>query len=327
MIDYLKNVFSLRSKEKLFIFLICLALSSFLWLLNALDKHYTDRISVPVRYVNLPNNKSSAGSLPNKLDMSVNASGFTILQYKLRLSFTPLLLDVKELTNNYLEDRYITKYVISTNSHKEEIAKQISNEMQIINIRPDSIYFNMSAVVERKIKVHPIVKLTFYKEFTTKKPPFTNPDSVWVRGPRNILDTLRAVNTKAYAFDELSHNLLRDVKLDLIPELTCTTEQVLLNIPVEQYTEATFEIPVNVINAPDSLLIKTFPAKVKVHCRVGLSEYGKLSNNSFKAIINFKKRSQAMSKLPVILDHYPESVLSADYFPKEVEYVIELRTN
>ena len=322
--DFLKNVFSIRYKERVFVFLICLALSSFLWFLSVLDKHYTDRISVPVGYINLPKNKKPSGSLPKKLDLTVNASGYTILQHKLRLVFSPLLLDVDELTNNNLESKYISKYSISTNNHREDIAKQISSEMQIISIRPDSIHFNMSPLVDRKIRIHPVVKLTFDKEYTLKKPPFTNPDSVLVRGPQNILDTLSAVNTKAYEYKKLSHNLLRDVKLDILPELVSSTKQVLLNIAVEQYTEVTFEIPVNIINAPDSLIIKTFPGKVKVICRVGLSQYSKLSKNGFKAIINYKKRSQVNSKLSVQIDHYPEAVLSADYFPKEVDYIIEL---
>jgi hypothetical protein len=323
MIDYLKNLLSFRNKEKIFVFLICLMLSSLLWFLNSLEKHYTDRISVPLKYINIPKNKKSAGILPNKLDMTVDASGYIILQYKLRLVYSPITLDINELTDNYLEDKYISKYAISTNDHKAEFAKQISNDMQIMSIRPDSIFFNMSPLVDRKIKVHPNVKLTFYKEFTLKRRPFTNPDSVWVRGPKNILDTLKKVNTKEYRFDELSHNLLRKVNLDLSPELACNTKEVLLNIPVEQYTEVTFDIPVNVINIPDSLTIKTFPSKVKVSCRIGISEYNKLSNNSFKAIINFKKRSLSMSRLPVQLNNYLDTVLSADYYPKEVEYVIE----
>ena len=64
MIDFFKSVFSIQFKEKVFVFLICLGLSSFLWFLNALDKHYTDRISVPVRYINIPVNKKSSGPLP-----------------------------------------------------------------------------------------------------------------------------------------------------------------------------------------------------------------------------------------------------------------------
>ena len=324
-INSLKYLFNPRNKEKVFTFLICLGLSFFLWFLNSLEKHYTDRISVPVNYINLPKNKKSSGKLPQKLDMTVSATGYTILQHKLQLLVAPLLLDVDELTDHNLENKYISKYTIATNNHKEEISRQITNDMEIISIRPDTIFFNMSLVIDKKIKIHPVVKLTFYKEFNLKSPPFTNPDSIWVRGPQNILDTMKAINSKPYSFQNLSHNLLRKVKLDLLPEITSNTNQVLLNIPVEQYTEATFEIPINVLNSPDSLLIKTFPSKAKVSCKIGLSEYDKLKGNDFMAVINYNDIPRTGSKLPVELRRFPKKVLAVDYFPKEVEYVIERR--
>jgi hypothetical protein len=324
-INSLKDLFNPGNKEKVFTFLICLGLSFFLWFLNSLEKHYTDRISVPVNYINLPKNKKSSGQLPQKLDMTVSATGYTILQHKLKLLVSHLLLDVDELTDHNLENKYISKYTIATNKHKEEIARQISNDMEIISIRPDTIFFNMSLVIEKKIKVRPVVKLTFYKEFNLKSPPFTNPDSIWVRGPQNILDTMKAVNSRPYSFQNLSHNLLRQLKLDLLPEITSNTKEVLLNIPVEQYTEATFEIPIKVLNSPDSLLIKTFPSKAKVSCKIGLSEYNKLNGDNFMAVINYKDISRTGSKLPVELSRFPKKVLAVDFFPKEVEYVIERR--
>jgi YbbR domain-containing protein len=146
-----------------------------------------------------------------------------------------------------------------------------------------------------------------------------------VHGPENVLDTLKSVRTKVYEFSDISHNLLREVKLDLPDGVTSKVKKVLLNVPVEQFTEAAFEIPVNILNVPDSLRIKLFPAKIRVSCRVGLSEYADLSRNSFKAYVNFNNNLLTMTKLPVQLAPFPPSVLSAEYFPKEVEYVIEYK--
>ncbi len=321
-----KELFNPRNKEKIYTFLICLVISSFLWLMNALEKHYTDRISVPVKYINFPKNKISAGNLPKKIDMTVSATGYTILQHKLKLLVSPLELNVEELTDHNLDNRYISKYAISTNNHKEEIARQISNDMEVISIRPDSIHFNVSLVIDKKIKVHPVVNLTFYKEFNLKSSPFTTPESIWVRGPQNILDTIRAVDTEPFDFQNLSHDLKHKVKLDLLPGMSSNTKQVLLNIEVEQFTEVTFDIPIHIINNPDSILIKTFPAKVKVSCQVGLSEYNKLNADNFTAVINYKDVLKKASKLPVELSRSPKKVLSLDYSPKEVEYVIEKKT-
>lgn len=322
----LKELFNPGNKEKIYTFLLCMALSFFLWLMNALEKHYTDRISVPVNYIDLPKNKKSSGKLPQKLDMTVSATGYTILQHKLQFLVSPLELDVDELTNHNLDNSYISKYFIATNNHKEEIARQMSNDMEIISIRPDTILFNMSLVIGKKVKVHPVVNLTFSRQFNLKSPPFTNPDSIWVQGPQNILDTLSAVSTKPFYFQNLSQNLLRKVELDISPLITSNTKQVLLNIPVEQFTEVTFEIPIHVMNTPDSISVKTFPARVKVSCQIGLSQYSNLNGNNFMAVVNYRDIANSGLKLPVKLNRFPKQVLSVDYSPREVEYVIERKS-
>ncbi len=323
LVEYFKSEFGSFANGKAFVFLVCLGLSSFLWFLNALEKHYTDHITIPVRYVNIPKDKDLIGKLPDKFEITVDAFGYTLLQHKLSLTFTPIFLDVNELTNNNLESRYMSKFTISTNGHKEEFAKQISSEIEIINIRPDTINFYVSNVIEKMVKVHPVVELDFDKEFILQKPPVANPDMVLVRGPEFILDTLKSICTKPVVLKKLSHDIEQMADLVFLPELRSEANEVKVQIGVEQYSEAKFELPLVIINQPDSLLIKTFPSKIKVTCRVGLSQYNKLNNSSFRAMTDYSLHSVFNSKLPVDLDKIPETVLRVDYFPKEVEYIIE----
>jgi hypothetical protein len=323
VVEYFKaEIYAIRN-GKAFVFFVCLALASFLWFLNALEKHYTDHITVPVRYINLPKDKELLGKLPEKFELTVDAFGYTLLQHKLSLAFSPVLLDVNDLTNNYLENKFMSKYTISTYGHKDEFAKQISNEIEIISIRPDSITFIVSNVIEKLVKIHPVVNVTFAKEFIFQKTPEVEPSSILVSGPQEILDTLKYINTEPVVLKNLSNTVKRDVALVLFPELRSNIDEVTVQIAVEQYTEAKFDIPILVLNQPDSLMIKTFPAKVKVSCRVGLSQYNKLNNSSFRAVVDYIHRSGVISKLPVVLDRVPETVLSVDYFPKEVDYIIE----
>jgi hypothetical protein len=323
VIEYLKTELNAIRFGKVLVFLVCLAFASFLWFLNALGKHYTDHITVPVRYVNLPKDKELTGEKPDKLELTVDAFGYTLLRHKLRLAFSPVLLDVNELTNNYLENKFISRYAISTNGHKVEIAKQISSEIEIISIRPDSISFNVSNIIEKQVKVRPDVNITLEKEFILQKLPVSIPESILVRGPEDILDTLGYIITRPVELKNLSQTVVRDVDLILPSGLKSETEEVTVQIAVEQCTEAKFEIPILIINQPDSLLIKTFPAKVKVSCKVGISQYKRLNISRFTATVDYSHRIGVISKLPVILGNIPETLLAVDYFPKEVDYIIE----
>lgn len=322
VIGFLKSEIIAIRNGKAFVFLICLFLASFLWILNALQKHYTDHINIPVQYINKPSAKELTGKLPDRLELTVDAVGYTLLQYKLNMAVSPLLVDVNELTNNYLENNFSTKYSISTTKHRDQFAKQISSEMTITSIRPDTITFKISHVTEKIIKVYPQLSLNFAKEYIQHNQAKVEPESILIKGPAEILDTLKFIYTKSIEAKNVSQSFSKKTSLIIPSELKSELTQVSVKIAVEQYTEAKFEVPIQVNSQPEGMTIKTFPSQVKVLCRVGISEYNKLSNSSFKAVIDYAGHSQK-SKLPVKLLNLSEHIISVDYMPKEVEYIIE----
>ena len=311
------------SYQKAIVFLVCLALSSFLWLLSSLEKRYTSRISVPVSYVEFPKDKELSGALPQKLDLVVDAYGYTILTYKLRLAFSPILINVNELIDNVLVRKGQYQYIVRTSNHKEEIEKQISSEIRILSIKPDSLVFNFSKIISKKIKIKPNLMLGFANQYSLMDEPSTKPDSILVSGPANVMDTLRFLSTRVKVYSKLSHSIEEQVFVAPVTGLKLEEKEVSLSVPVEQNTEVTFDIPVSVVNKPADVVLKTFPGKVKVSCLIGLSKYKKLDYSAFRASINYDKISVNETRVPVSFQNLANVVLSVDYSPKEVEYILE----
>lgn len=320
---YLKRKVKNLSYQKIFVFLVCLALSSFLWLLNSLEKHYTSRISVPVNYVDFPRDKQLSGPLPQQFDLMVDAYGYTLLSYKLRLAFSPVLINVSELVDNSLSIGNGYRYTIYTVNHKEEIEKQISSEIKILSIKPDSLVFNFSKIISKRVRVKPNLQINLENQFSLKDEPSTTPESILASGPSNVLDTLKFVSTSYHEYNKLSRSIEEKINLQPILGLKFETLQVNLAVPVEQNTEVTFEVPIQVLNKPADVTLKTFPGKVKVTCRIGLSKYKKLDYNNFRAFINFDKITTKETRLPVSFENHANVVLSVNYAPKEVEYILE----
>jgi len=311
------------SYHKAIVFVVCLALSSFLWLLNSLEKRYTSRISVPVRYVDIPKDKQLSTPLPQNFDLVVDAYGYTLLSHKIRLALSPIVLNVTDLINNPFERGNRNSYTISTVIHKEEIEKQISSEIKIISLHPDSIVFNFSKIVSKKVKVKPELKLDFENQYYLQEEPFTVPDSILVSGPKNILDTVRMVHTTYQEFGKLNQSIEKNIDIRAINGVTTEVSELKLVVSVEQNTEVSFDIPIQVINCPPDLILKCFPGKVKVTCRIGLSKYKKLDYSSFRAFIDYEMLSDKATRLPVNFENKSKVVLSANYAPKEVEYILE----
>lgn len=320
---YVKRKVKNFSYHKAAVFLVCLLLSSFLWLLSSLEKRYTSRINVPVRYTDFPKDKQLSGNLPQSFDLMVDAYGYTLLSYKLRLAFSPVQIPVGELVEIALEKGNRSRYSVSTVAHKEEIEKQISSEIRIISIKPDSLVFNFNKIISKKIQVKPDLKLQFDNEYSLENKPFTVPDSIIFSGPKNILDTLKFVSTSKRIYTGLSHSVEENVAIQSIAGIKSEIKDIKLTIPVEQNTEVTFEVPITILNKPEGVILKTFPGKIKVTCRIGLSKYKKLDYNSFRATINFENISSNNTQLPVTFESLAKVEMAANYSPKEVEFILE----
>jgi hypothetical protein len=321
--EILQKEHPFRRDGKLVIFLICIGISFFFWTLLTLSKTYTTQIVFPVKYTNLPKDKIISSSPPESFKLSVNAYGFTLFRHKLKMSFSPILINVNEITNHIPEKNNLSRYSVSTNDNRNIIEDQVSSEIRILNIYPDSIKFLFDDIIEEKIVVKPVADITLAKQYILQKELYTTPDSVTVKGPRSIVDTLKFVSTKRKRFRDLTNSVNRNTLLKEIPGIEIAQKRVALNIPVEQSTEANCEIPIILKNVPDSFSVKIFPGKIKVSYMVGLSQYENIGTASFRAVIDFNNRNKVNDKLPITIEKYPNQIFSLDFTPKRVEYILE----
>ncbi|HYQ59128.1 MAG TPA: hypothetical protein VEP89_17420, partial [Draconibacterium sp.] len=97
--SYLK-VEQLKNDKRVVVFLVCVFIATVLWFLNALEKDYTTTISYPVRYVSPPDHQFLANKPPEKLDLKVDAHGFTLLRHKLSFAYSPIILNLTNITRN-----------------------------------------------------------------------------------------------------------------------------------------------------------------------------------------------------------------------------------
>ena len=103
LVKYLKKVY-FKNDKRVAAYLVCVAIATGFWFLNALSKTYTVKIIAPVEYNNFPRNKTFTGNLPENFEMTVRAHGFTILRHKLSFLFGPLSFNVNEMTNSRMLD-------------------------------------------------------------------------------------------------------------------------------------------------------------------------------------------------------------------------------
>lgn len=318
--SYLK-IERIKNDKRVIVFIVCLFIATVLWFLNALEKEYSTTISYPVRYIGPPSHQFLANTPPEKLDLRVNAHGFTLLRHKLSFSYSPIILNLNNITRNLTANN--GTYLVASNTLSRRISSQISNEIKLQQINPDYIRIVFDSLKTKTIPVKANVSLNFKSQFNLKNPITVVPDEVKITGPAMLVDTVNFLLTEKQIFTELDKNISQSLKIIHPEKTTLVTEKVLLNIEVEKYTEKQIQVPIQVINKPADVRIKLFPSEITLYCKVGLSEFNNISETDFQAIVDYSSTGTNRSRLIVELTAKPAFVEITRFSPESVEYLIE----
>jgi len=317
--DYVKVV-QLRNNRRIIVFLVCLIIATSLWFLNALGKNYTTTVSYPVKYINPPANQFMADKTPVKLDLTINGQGFTLLRFKL-LSFSPVILDIAEITKNQNSNSGVYK-VLSKNLINE-ISEQFSNEIRISEVNPEILDIVLDSLVTKTVPVELDLNVEFVPQFNLKNPISTNPGKVEITGPTIVLEKISVVKTKVNIINKLEASIKQEIDLIHPERTTISPEKVTLSIEVEKYTEKELKIPVEILNKPAKTRIKIFPSEIKVLFTVGLSRFENIKSSDFGASVDFNSIVKDANNLNITLYKKPEFIQGVRFNPEKVEFLIE----
>lgn len=278
---------------------------------------------MPVQYTNLPRNKVLVKAPPSSIDIKMEATGFTLLRHQIKLTINPLNFNVRAFTDNLMNKSNVNTYKVASDRFIPQFSRQVSSEIKLIDISPDTLYFVFDQVVTEKKPIVQHFEITFENQFFLLDSITFDPDSVMVRGPKMLVDTLDHVTTKRQRFKHLNASVKRNVAIDDIDQLEIDPRRVVVNIPVSQYTEYSEKIPITEFNVPDSVRLVTLPGKIDITCLVALTEYKSLSPSSFLIGVDYNQVNDSNNSLPVKIYNYPGHVKNLKFNPTEVKFIIE----
>ncbi|MGQ8335159.1 hypothetical protein ACUNWD_01305 [Sunxiuqinia sp. A32] len=317
------KTFNIKDESKLIIFLICVGIATIFWFLNALNKEYKVELSFPVKYTNLPKKKVLSNEPPDHFVLEVNAYGFTILRHKLSLAFSPLVFNVNEFTGNMMEESERSYFAIPSRRFVSRISDQVSNELRVASIQPDTLYFKFDNIVSKKIKVKPDVTVDLVQQYYLNGDIRTKPDSVLISGPQSVLDTLEFISTKIQHYEKIDQVIQRNVSLSESKKYTCQPKRVVMTIPVEEFTEKQLEVPIIIDGLPEDVKINLFPSKTRLSFMTGLSRFSEINTDDFIARVSYDDILKNKETLAVELILQPPHLRGVTMSPAEVEYLIE----
>lgn len=314
-------------QKRILVFLFFLLLATISWFSRALNETYVADIKYPISYINFPSNRILTKEPPEELTLRVRSDGYTILSNKLKFKF-PLPFDVNSFSLYSLDDDSQGVYILSRYAKdrlNNELNKKNKN-INILEISPDTIFFNFTWAKKKMLPVKALIEPDgnlFARQYMQNGPISISPDSIEVQGPATIVDSLQYINTVPLNLVELNDTIIKTARLGLEGNVNLSHKKVKVTIPVDRFTESSFDIPISFANAPDSLQPKTFPSEVRISFLVTLSRFDDAKPELFKPYIDFNDANQDDNRARIKLDSIPEFVNAVKLHPNVVEYLLE----
>ena len=238
-------------KKRLRFFSFFFAISFLFWIITKLSNTYSSSIEFAVNFVDIPNLVILDQHHKTKVKADITASGFELLIYQ----FFNNKINVSIENANFKGDLAKVDLMVQ----KFNLQQQLYQNATLNLITPTQLSFSFNELKRKKIPVIPPVNVKFKPGYDRSTDWVIEPDSIWVYGVSQKVDTLKGLFIESLSNDYIENDINENVKLLPINQIKYETEKVLLKTVVKRFTEKSFETLINIKNLPDSLAIKLFP--------------------------------------------------------------------
>lgn len=293
----------------------CMGIAFVFWVLVKLSQSYPT-VKLVVLHIDMPEDKSLLKHPPLDIKAELKGTGWDLMLEHFYHSKIPVFIPM--LDNNSL--------YLNQNRMRTEIRNSLRfNEIEVLSVNYDDIQIQLDDKKEKKVPIVFNSELVFAAGNQLKQAPSFTPDSVLLTGPTTLLDSIFSWPTKMFQLDDIKSSSTFEVDLQ-IPrlELKLYNDRTTVSLEVEQFTEKTLYIPVQVLHTPEGDSLKIFPDKIQLTCQVGLSRYNEVAYQDFTIEADLKDvpLQEGKNTVTVRLTRQPLFVKGTKLERKSVEFYI-----
>lgn len=296
-------------------------ISSFLWLVNALNRNYTKIEQIPIKYINLPANKIRAVDLPKFMVTEIKTSGAKMFYINFTRGQRFIEVDASR-SQVKRPNQFI--YALNTLGSSANLSKFFNTEVEAISVKPDSIYFSFGKSYKKVVPVKPSLMINFDPFYNYKNKVRITPSSVTLFGDSSLIAEIDSVMTEKIVLNDFNSNITQKAKIELpekyINRIGLSVESVDLSINIDKYTEANITLSIQAKNLPEGYKLKSFPDKVSITYQVPMNEYETINEKMFEVSVDLSKGNK--TKLKVDAKCLNPNVKITKISPEKVEYIL-----
>jgi len=265
-------------KKNLHIIIISFLFSVILWASISLSNDYYATFQVPLKLVDFQQGLTSGSKLPEKVSIKVKGKGWKLVTAKLGSESEYVVTANGDTGKRYIN---LSNY-LSEN-------QWLSSDVEVIDISPDTLTFNIEKITSKKLKIEPDVEVSFRDGYGFATPVTVQPDSVVVHGPVSELKNMSTVPTVPIKLENLSDKLDMKINLDKKNGMSFSENSVLVTLNVQRIVDKVIEdVPVNILDVPADRDVVLLPNKINIGIHGGIDILGKLTGDDFRAYVNYR---------------------------------------
>jgi hypothetical protein len=300
-----RSIFFKNYKVKIALFLMAV----FLWFFVVTSRNYNQILKVPVKLVNLKENKVFLNQPAKYAEVRFHGKGTSLLLLSL-FGDAHFTLDLS--TINYYYDFPLTLDQLRWASGINVEAVEI--------VTPDTVHVRIDDLMERVLKVKPMLTVVPAEKYVITGTMEVMPDTVLLRGAESVIKDLKFVPTQGRLVEKATGTV--NLKLDLIlPEegiVSAEPSAVRVIVNVEKIiTRNIADVPVKVIHCEPDKPGYAVPRQVEIKVQGAESLINKLVADSILISVSaLSTPSPTGAYKPVV--HLPENVELVEMIPDTV---------
>lgn len=295
-------------------FIILLVISSVLWLISRLSHNYSTITEIEVSITTDYNSNLWIDNHPIKVKALVQGDGRDLMLNIMGLGGDPTTIPLSMLTLRQEPGAATYLYRIDEQSMERALASEQS-KFTIMMITDTMRQINVSPIAEARIEIKSNISTHCAPQYTVNDNILLTPDSISIKAPLAVLDTLKYISTESLHLDDLREHTSGVVKLNIPPYIVSSVDMIRYSIDVVSYTELSCFLSVQ--SHSDTHII-TIPTQVEVKAKVPLGAV-EASLDDVKAYISNTAEGREGTIYRVELKGIPHEAIEWSITPEFVE--------
>ncbi|HUH47600.1 MAG TPA: hypothetical protein VLZ54_10640, partial [Arenibacter sp.] len=281
-------------------------------------EHYTSETIFEVHYGNPPDSLVLQKVSKKNINVRLNASGFQLLLFGLKHKSVHVDLSSLETTG--------AKYYLSPRSYRDQIGKQLSKFIQIVDMDRDTMFFNFLKLYKKKLAVVSNVDMDLRQHYLLDKNWKLVPDSITVIGPKAEILDLGPIETVKITLSPTRPDFSEELELQLPKNLKNTSfsdQKVRIVGKIFRFSERIIQVPISVVNVPPGVVVRTFPETASIMCRDRLDVLKGLQDADFEVSADYAKiKGDGDNILQLKLTRKVDSINVVQLKDDKVEFIL-----